>query len=397
VFGENSGRARSVTARESIVLTLQVFLINRVILTAISLLTSNLFYDVPGRDHGLFGIWHRWDVLWYIQVADHGYTWSPPPIQSNLAFFPLFPLTMHVLTLITPFSAYAAGLVIVDLSFPATLYFFHRLVLRDFDADVADRAVYYLGLFPTALFFYASYSEALYMLCCVGCVYALRLRRWWVAGLCGMGASLTRQLGLLLVVPFAMEALAWWRSQPRDGLNRYKPWLAFALVPGGIVVFMVYLQARFGDPFLFLRAQAAWKRGLSFPWDGAALDISRLAHIPGHFSAHTRGALEAIATLDLAFLVLFLVLIGLGARRLPSAYTLYGAIVMLAILMSPATGQGQPLPLLSISRFDLTIFPPFIVLGLLGRSPMMDRLIQAASVSLLVLFTILFVRGRWIA
>lgn len=397
MFGGQGARSRLATVRESIRLTLQVFLINRVILTIISFLTSKLFYDVPGRNHDLPAIWYRWDVLWYIQVADHGYTWSPPPIQSNLAFFPLFPLAMHILSLITPFSAYAAGLIIVNLSFAATLYFLHRLVLHDFAADVADRTVYYLGLFPTALFFYAAYSEALFMLCCVGCVYALRLRHWWVAGVCGMGAALTRQLGLLLIVPFAMAALEYWRSQRWDGWERAKPWLALALVPGGLAIFMMYLQTRFGDPFLFLRAQAAWYRGLAFPWEGIALDISRLAHLPGHFSAHTRGALEAVSLLDLSFLVLFLVLIGLGIRRLPHLYTVYAAAVMLAILLTPATGQDQPLALLSVSRFELTLFPPFIVLGLLGRSPVVDRLVQAISVSLLVLFTIVFVRGRWIA
>lgn len=397
MFGGQGASSRPATTRESLILTLQVFLMNRVILTVISLLTSKLFYDVTGRNHDLFAIWQRWDVLWYIRVADQGYVWSPPPVQSDLAFFPLFPLAMHILSLITPLSAYAAALIIVNLSFAAALYVFHRLLLQDFDPEVADRAVYYLGIFPTALFFYAAYSEALYMLCCVGCVYALRLRRWWVAGLCGMSATLTRQLGLLLVLPFAMAALESWRPQHQDGWDRARPWLALGLVPGGLVIFTVYLQARFGDPFLFLRAQAAWYRGLAFPWEGIALDIGRLAHLPGHFSAHTRGALEAESLLDLTFLVLFLVLIGLGIRRLPRLYTVYGAAVMLAVLLTPATGQGQPLALLSVSRFELTLFPPFIVLGLLGRSPLVDRLVQAISVGLLVLFTIVFVRGRWIA
>jgi len=84
-------------------------------------------------------------------------------------------------------------------------------------------------------------------------------------------------------------------------------------------------------------------------------------------------------------------------RWLPRSYSLYGGACMVAILVSPATGQGQPLALLSISRFELTIFPPFIVLALLGRSPVVDRVVQAVSVSLLVLFTILFVRDRWVA
>jgi hypothetical protein len=39
---------------------------------------------------------------------------------------------------------------------------------------VATRAVFYLGLFPTALFFLTAYSEGLYLACTVGCVSACR-------------------------------------------------------------------------------------------------------------------------------------------------------------------------------------------------------------------------------
>lgn len=401
IMGPGTGQQeveRLSSRQHSLAIALQVFVANRIVLIIISLLTGRLFYDVPRLARDLLPLWYRWDVLWYVRLADHGYVWHSPPVQSDLAFFPLYPLSMHALTLVTPFSAYTAGLFVTTVSFAAALYLFHRLLLHDFDAAVAERTVFYLGLFPTALFFFTTYSEALYLLCCIGCVYALRLRRWWIAGLCGMAATLTRQLGLLLVVPFAVELFTYWRQQqPYHPDRRSSPLLALALIPTGLLVFMAYLQIKFGDALLFLRAQIAWRRTLAPPWQGPLQDAGQALHLVGHFSEHTRGALEVLSLIDLTFLVLFVVLVALGARRLPRSYTVYASVVLFVILVNPAYGRGQPLALLSVPRFELTLFPPFIVLGLLGRSRTVDRFLLIMSVSLLALFTIVFVRGRWIA
>lgn len=382
---------------QSAMIALQVFLANHIVLVVISWLTGKLFYDVPGKNHSLLALWHHWDVLWYIHLADHGYTWQGPTIQSDVAFFPLYPLAMHFLAYSTPLSAYTAGLLIANLSFAAALYLFHRLLVRDFDPMVAERTVTYLGLFPASLFFFTAYSESLYLLCCVGCMYGLRLRRWWVAGFCGMAAVLTRSLGLVLIVPFAVEIVDYWRSRPESWRVRYMPLAALAMLPGALLCFMVYLQLRFGDALLFARTQAAWQRTLAVPWQGPLLDIAHISNLPGIVSVHTRGALQALSLLDLFFLLLFLLLLSLSVCWLPRAYTAYAGAVMLAILINPAGGRGQPLALLSLSRFEVTLFPPFIVLGILGRARGVDRIVLGLSLSLLALFTIVFVRGRWIA
>jgi hypothetical protein len=377
------------------VLAVQVFVANHVILAIISLLTGRLFYDVVGQVQDLFPLWERWDVLWYERVAMAGYSWHPPPVQSDVAFFPLYPLSMHVLSVLTTMPAYAAGLVVANLSFLGALYVVHRLVLVDFEGEVADRTVYYLGIFPTALFFFTAYSEALYLLCCAGCIYALRLRRWWLAGLCGMAATLTRQLGLLLVLPFVVEVLASWQG-PR--WTRLWPRLLPALlVPAGLLAFMAYLQVRLGDAFLFFRAQAAWDRGLAPPWQGLLNDFGRVLQPVTGFPAHTRASLQMQSLLNVVFALLFIGLVVFGATNLRKSYTVYSAGVLLAILMTPAVSSGQPLALLSITRFEVTIFPPFMVLGLAGRSHPVDRFIMICSVGLLTLFTIVFVRGKWIA
>lgn len=382
--------------RSSGAVAFYAFLANHALLIVISLLTGRLFYDVAGQAVSLSALWERWDVLWYLRIADHGYTWFSPPIQSDVAFFPLYPLSMHVTSVVTALPAFESGLLVSNCCFLAALYVLHRLVLLDFDADTADRAVYYLAVFPTALFFFTAYSEALYMLCCVGCVYALRLRRWWLAGLCGMAACLTRQLGIALIIPYFLELYSTLRREQRRGiLQQAVP--AMLLIPAGILSYMTYLQLRFGDAMLFLRAQQAWHRVFALPWQGVLDDANRIVHPAMQFSPHTRNSLATQSLLDVVFVLLFVYLIAWGSTRLRLSYTAYASTVFLAVLMTPTASPGQPLALLSISRFEVTLFPPFIALAVLGRSRAMDKLITILSVGLLALFTVVFVRGRWIA
>jgi len=406
-----AGRWASVRAAAS------VFVATRLVLLVVSLLAGRL---IPGRKVAaptLAALWNQWDVRWYVFVADHGYLWCPPPAQSDLAFFPLYPVLVHLLTLLAPLSAFAAGVLVAHLSFALALYLLHRLVGHDYGTAVAERTLWFLGLCPTALFFFTAYAEALFLACSVGCVYALRLRRWWLAGLCGAAAALTRQLGVLLLVPFLIEygAARGWPRRPL--LRRAGPATALGtpphqtalpqpagrdlgaalLIPAGLLPFVLYLQLRFGDGLLFLRAQRAWERSLAPPWQGVVLGVQHAVHLGMRVSPQATVALQTLDLLDLCWLTLGLALMALGVRRVRPSYTAYAAVVWLAILLAPATGRHQPLALLSIGRFAVTLFPPYLVLALLTGRRFVERLIVLLSVSLLTLFTLLFVSGAWVA
>ncbi len=387
---------RTVDRRASLVLATQVFALNHIVLLIVSYLTGKLFFDALGHPRSIPGLWHRWDVLWYIRIADHGYHWYRPPVQSDLAFFPLFPAAIHLLTIVSPLSAYAAGLLIANVCFFIALYLLHRLVTHDFGEEVANRSVYYLGIFPTALFFFTAYAEALFLACCLGCFYALRLRRWYIAGLCGLAAALTRQVGVLLIVPAAIEYMT---SRREHGV----PWRSLSglapvcLILLGPIAFMAYLKVVFGDPLLFMHAQTAWGRSFEAPWTAIQSGLNSALSPDRLLPPHTQVAIQTLGWLDFSFMVLFLALVAYCMHDMPLSYGAYAAVVMLVILVNPVSMRVQPLALMSISRFEVTLFPPFIALGLLGRSRAVDRVVPVISVALLALFTVLFVRGRWIA
>ena len=406
-----AGRGASLRAAAS------VFVATRLFLLVVSLLAGRL---LPGRRVAaptLAALWNQWDVRWYVHLADQGYLWRAPPAQSDLAFFPLYPLLVHLLTLLTPLSAFAAGVLVAHLSFAVALYLLHRLVSRDYGTDVAERTLWFLSLFPTALFFFTAYAEALFLACSVGCVYALRLRHWWRAGLCGAAAVLTRQLGVLLLAPFLVEygASCGWARRPRPRRagptaapetpaphpgGRQRLWAGLGaglLIPAGLLPFVIYLQLRFGDGLLFLRAQRAWERSLAPPWQGVVLGVRHAVHLGMRLSPQATVTLQTLDLLDLCWLTLFLALLALGVRRVRPSYTAYAAVVWLAILLAPATGRHQPLALLSLGRFAVTLFPPYLVLALLARRRLVERLTLLLSVGLLTLFTLLFISGAWVA
>ena len=42
--------------------------------------------------------WARWDSRWYVEIAQHGYSYHPNE-QSSVAFFPLYSVLMRLLSI----------------------------------------------------------------------------------------------------------------------------------------------------------------------------------------------------------------------------------------------------------------------------------------------------------
>ena len=108
-------------------------------------------------------------------------------------------------------------------------------------------------------------------------------------------------------------------------------------------------------------------------------------------------AFEASRTVDLAFLLLFLLLIGIGLAILPPGLIGLWPYASLLVLM-PLIQAGGWSPLMSLPRFVLDAFPLFFVLGyLLSHSRPALYLWLFVSGGLGAVLTALFVTGHWVA
>ena len=118
-----------------------------------------------------------------------------------------------------------------------------------------------------------------------------------------------------------------------------------ALVPTGLLGYMAFLWARFGDPLIFAQAQTDyWGRELTNPlvtfeeaWVAAGDSMSYLLDPAPLFLDPSAGpTLEASGAVNIAFLVLFLILMGIGFAVLPPGLSVYSFVVMLLHILTPS-------------------------------------------------------------
>jgi hypothetical protein len=343
----------------------------------------------PLADQGpafpLVGVWQRWDACWYSKIATFGYE----PTELSVNFWPLFPLfTRAVGSVIGSAQIALAGLIVSAITYIAAMVGLYRLVARDVDAETARRTMLFITIFPSAFFLFAPFTEALFLSLAVWAMVGARERIWWLAALAGFLAALTRIQGVFLVFPLGWEALA------AAGLLR-RPWppaietiarrplltgLASTIGPAlGFLGFLAYSAVTVGQTPL--DTQEAWG-GKDFfpPW--AVVDAA------WRWAVERADPLQA---LNLALLIVFGILLIVGARRLPFSYTLY-ALPQYLLLAT----RIQPTPLTATNRYLLVIFPAFVVLALI---PWQGVRLTWAITSLLLLGILLveFQTGTFVA
>jgi Gpi18-like mannosyltransferase len=327
---------------------------------------------VQESSHILLAVWGRWDAVHYLDIATDGYQ------GTDMAFFPLYPLLIRIVGSLAG-NHLIAGLLISNASFFFGLLYLYKLLEREYDRAVARRAIFYVSIFPTSVYFTAVYTESLFFMLTVASFYYMRSRRWWMAGIFGFFAALTRVEGVLLVVPFVIE----WLTQERPlRLRALYDLAAGALIPLGLAVYMAYLWVLRADPLYFSHVQIHWNRHLAPPWVSLANAFEKLTHAAS-------AQMVANQSLEIAFTLLMIGVLLAGWHSLRPSYIAYMA---LSILVPMSTSN-----LMSMPRFALVLFPMFAILARWGDRPWVNNVMVAFSLPLLGLFTVLFADWYWVA
>ena len=357
-----------------------VFLATRIPLFLIASVAAIVIGQRAGHhwspQHGLvLDVWSRWDAQHYLDIAQIGYH------GIDIAFFPLYPLLIHIFGKLIGDNL-IAGLIISNVAFLVALGYLYALTKKEFgDDNTAFHAIFYTAIFPTAIFFSAIYTESLFLALTVASVYYARRGNFITSGIVGALAALTRVEGILVALPLLYEVWRGWREGQSTALVRGIA--GVALVPAGLLIYMLYLYALVGDPMAFQKIQVDWNRHLSFPWVSIANTVKMIAAHPLASAAAVNHMIELIFTLG------FLVLMVVSFKVLRPSYSLYFAASLL-VPMSTAS-------LMSMPRFELVVFPAFMLLALWGRLPVVNSAIVSLFLPLLGLFTVLFADWYWLA
>ncbi len=345
----------------------------------------------------LVDVWARWDSVWFLRIAEHGYGSAE---EASAAFYPLYPLLVGFLGRVLLGHYVLAGAIVSLAAALGAFVLLSRLAEARLGGEAAERAVLYLAIFPFAVFLGAVYSESLFLLLAVASFLLAERGSFLGAGLSAGLAWLTRPLGFALLPALAVIA---WRSRRRG-----EAFAGLAAAPGLFALYPAFLWWRLGDPLAFVRAEDVWGRQLSplgplgGAWDGIRAGwagVRQLASVSDstRYWAPVADAdpdrVAAVNLQQLAFLVLFAVLTVVAWRRFGAPYGLFAALSLAIPLSLPS----ERWPLLSLPRFGLVVFPFFLALAAIASTPRRHTALVAISSAFLGVVCVQWALWQWVA
>lgn len=342
-------------------------------------------------------IWARWDSIFFLRIAEHGYEHLA---RSATAFFPLYPGAVGLLGHILFGHYLLAGILVSLAAGLASFVLLYQIAETRLGGEGARRAVLYLAVFPMSLFLQAVYSESLYLVLCLAAFLLAERGRFLPAGIAAGLALLTRPVAVALLP--ALAIIAWRSPNAREALKR------LAVAPAFLAVYPLLLWWQRGDPWEFLHAQGIWSRelspagplggiwvGLRSGWAGVR-QLASGSHTHTYWPGVTGTDPMRVAAVNLeclGALVLFAFLTFVAWRRFGTPYGLFSAL-SLAI---PLSFPSERWPLLSLPRFGLVIFPLFLALAAIGGRPRAHVAIVSISSLLLGVAVVQWALWQWVA
>jgi len=267
---------------------LTIALLSRVLVIAVMVISSFLFayvttkhMDVKEMNMPFFGMFMRWDSEYYLNIAKHGYplgypnihtfptktgTGSPMPskVADNLwAFFPFYSVAMAAVAVgfrrfltLTP-SLMVSGIIVSNIAFFVSAYFFYKLTRKLFDSRLAMIATAFYCFWVGGVFFSTIYSEALFMALALGAFYFLADDNLPIAVILGFLASFTRSDGFLIFIPFLVYGVM---QLKKNKLQSLKLLISSAIIASPYLIFniMGYFLAGGVFPVQLIARESNW-------------------------------------------------------------------------------------------------------------------------------------------
>lgn len=289
-----------------------------------------------------------WDSVWYLGIAANGYgrtqmwpnvTTGTGSIQSDYAFFPLYPTLIKLVGAVLPGGLIPAGILVAWVCAAVAALGVYRIG----EWVIGPRAgLLLVGLWaalPHAVVLSLAYTEALLAALAAWALYALLRERWlWAAGLAVL-AGLTRPTGLAVaaaVSVMALYAILTRRSRAPE------VWVAGLLAPAGWVAYVVAVGVRVRDPLGgYFAVQRRW--GSRFDFGGGALRSAERVLTGGHVPLATTVTVVLLAAAGLLAMLLVL-------DRTPLPLLAYTAILLVIAYGGAGFFESKP-------RFLLPAFP----------------------------------------
>lgn len=209
-----------------------------------------------GINSGMFDYFYQkyigcGDTSHYINIAANGY-YASGEYANQIVFYPLYPLLMRIVAFVVR-DYFVAGAIISNICLGVSAIYMYKLVDRELGGQKAMDSVMIYLLYPFGMFLVTVYTEGLFMMLALMCLYYIRSDRWIAVGITGMLAALSRTQGIALFVPAVYEVVVYMIRRKRFDMRC----LGACLVPVGTFIYLLINKIVQGDWFAFLAHQKA--------------------------------------------------------------------------------------------------------------------------------------------
>jgi hypothetical protein len=267
----------------------------------------------------------RYDGVWYLGIAADGYDTSitydaDGLVNTNIAFFPLFPALIRTVSALGV-PPLAAGILVAGAAGLAAAWGIYAVGARLHSRQLGIVLAVTWGALPHAVVQNMVYTESLFTALCAWAIWAVLGGRWLLAGVLTIGAGLTRPTAIALVGAVGLAALVA-IVRRRDG---WRPWAAAVLAPLGVLGYWGWCAVALGRPDAWFWMQhEGWRSELDF---GRTTARSILATV-------TSGQQFAIyATTIVLGLAAVLAVVLILDRRWPLVVVAFGAAMVALVAL----------------------------------------------------------------
>ena len=300
----------------------------------LALIQSNALTENLSPPHGLhyalIGIWERFDTLWFLRIAEHGYD-----RPMAVIFYPLYPAAIRLVSGVMP--ATVAALLVSTAAAFFSFWGLLRLAAGELSEVGRLRMLLLFCVWPTSFVLLAGYADSLTLALVVWTVVFARKARWEAATACGLLAGLARPSGVLVLIPLVVMAVR----------SRQARSLVVALTPLGLLSYWGWL--RWSGRISVVEAYRLYQ-GMTMvpPWRGLweALRLIVTEH-------DTLLAIKLAAVIVVAVVSL--------RRQSRIQVRIEDKAFALAVILQMLMYTGRPL--LGAARYLLMVYPAFLVWG----------------------------------
>lgn len=290
---------------------------------------------------------HSWDSRWYLHIAANGYghqIWitKEGAVQTDWAFFPLYPALIRALTTVLPLTPGQAAMLISWIAAGVAAYGIYVIGHRLYGRGVATALVGLWAVLPHSVILTIAYTESLFAAFAVWALYCVLKGRWLWAGVLTALAGLSRPSGFAVAVAVCLAAAH--EVVRQRGRVPVSLWAGALLAPLGWLGYVLWVGSQTGDVLGgYFKIQSAWNSRFDLGL-GSARFVKALL-------LHGGGVVYPVALVIVAAGVVLFALLCL--ERAPLALVIFAGVLILLVI----GGSG---PFSSKPRFLLPAFPLLI-------------------------------------